>query len=576
MNRLLQQQIDRLKRKEIAPEHFQEQLLEVISQSYDDFERERKRKDRAGQLMSDELLELNEKTRKKGEAFTSAILDQIVDGVITVDATGRIVSLNRSAENILQAKKGSLHGTLIEDLLIDVEDFPRFIHDYQRQVERGHGSEVFAKLSGQHQREVPCELSVSDFLLDEGFRHIVIFRDVTLRKKIEEDLLRAKERAEEATQAKADFLSTMSHEIRTPMNSVVGMTNILLREQLSDTQKEYLNILKFSSEHLLALINDILDFNKIEANKVSFEKVNFNLHKLVKGILETQRYRADEKGLLLKLKWDQHLPEVMTGDPARLSQILNNLMSNGIKFTHSGFVGISIALIKQTSKDIELAFLVEDTGIGIPAEKHRTVFESFSQADQHTTRQYGGTGLGLAITQRLVEMQGGTITLHSTPNEGSKFRVTLTFGKTRQQKLPSKSEWGNLGEVNESFNGLSILVVEDNPVNQFVAKKFLEAWDCHYELAIDGQVACQKAQAYLYDIVLMDLQMPVMDGYTAAKKLRTLPGYSTVPIIALTASAISEVRDRAIEAGMNDYITKPFNPQDLYSKILKNTRVRPI
>ncbi len=390
-------------------------------------------------------------------------------------------------------------------------------------------------------------------------------QDIDSYKKSEAELIKAKELAEQAAIAKSQFLSTMSHEIRTPMNAVIGFTHLLLQLDPKPEQVEYLNILKFSSENLLVLINDILDFNKIEAGKIEFEEVDFNLSRLIDNIRLAQIQRAQEKNVKLKLMMDGDLPKAVIGDPVRLGQILTNLISNAVKFTKEGKVVISATLVEKQKDYTVIDFEVEDTGIGIAADKIDHIFESFTQASSDTTRKFGGSGLGLTISKRLLELQGSKINVKSELGKGSVFSFSMKFKNSAKQLSPVLD---NIQDI-RSLKGTRILIAEDNQINVLLAKQFMKQWDVECDVAENGVIAYQLIQTNNYDLVLMDLQMPEMDGYETTEKVRRLPGtkYAKLPIIALTASAMLDIKDKAFESGMNDYVSKPFNPDDLYRKI---------
>ncbi|NIJ53136.1 hybrid sensor histidine kinase/response regulator [Dyadobacter arcticus] len=405
--------------------------------------------------------------------------------------------------------------------------------------------------------------------LDQTGKVVKLFgaiMDIDEQKKNEKELIKAKEEAEMAAVAKSQFLSTMSHEIRTPMNAVIGFTHLLLQQDPKPEQMEHLNILKFSAENLLVLINDILDFSKIEAGKIQFEEVDFNILSLLENIRSGILQKANEKGILLKLQVKNDVNITVVGDPVRLGQILTNLVSNAVKFTETGKVTILAAVSKRYGDDVTIDFKVEDTGIGIPADKIENIFDSFTQATSDTTRKYGGSGLGLTITKKLLELQQSNIFVESEPGKGSVFYFTLTL------KISKKhfAEQVNGTIVNTfSLEGIKLLIVEDNAINVLLMKNFMKQWGVDYDVAENGLIALGKVQEFDYDLVLMDLQMPEMDGYEATTKIRQLPDpkYAKLPIIALTASAMMDIKHLAFTVGMNDYISKPFSPAELYAKI---------
>ncbi|BDS11902.1 hybrid sensor histidine kinase/response regulator [Aureispira anguillae] len=386
----------------------------------------------------------------------------------------------------------------------------------------------------------------------------------------EQDLLKAKEEAEKSSHAKAEFLSIMSHEIRTPMNAVVNLTNYLLEDAPEERQIENLNILKFSANNLLAIINDVLDFNKIESGKVEFESIDFDLLGLLDSIYYGMAVNAKKRNIGFFLETDFKLSKMLIGDPNRLTQILNNLISNAIKFTEKGHVKLKLVVLEETPSSIKLRFEVEDTGIGISEEEKMYIFNMFTQAATNTTRKYGGTGLGLAITKRLLILQNSDIELRSKVGKGSTFSFDLNFKKgtslVQERILGAPKE-----TLGKDLKGVRVLVVEDNTVNVLVVKKFLQKWGVDFTHAADGLDAVEKVKSQLYDLILMDIHMPNMDGYVATKVIRSMNDgyYDYVPIIALTASALMDNKERIYDAGMNDIIVKPFNPTELYKILVK-------
>ena len=397
-------------------------------------------------------------------------------------------------------------------------------------------------------------------------------RALASQKEISSSLEKAKTKAEEAAMAKAQFLSTMSHEIRTPMNAVIGLTNLLIEDNPKNNQIENLQALKFSGENLLTLINDILDFSKIEAGKIEFEASVFHLSKLVNAIEHTLGLHASEKGIGFRCLVDKKIPDQLIGDSTRISQILNNLVSNAIKFTLDGSVTLEANLVMIAHTDVTIHFQVTDTGIGIPKDKLGIIFDNFSQASSDTTRKFGGTGLGLAITKKLLEMYSSQVEVESEVNKGSVFSFTLTLKRALDIDKPHADSLTS----KESFIGLQgvkVLVAEDNRMNVVVIRQYLKKWGIEFDIADNGQIAVEKAQAENYDLILMDLQMPEMDGFTATQKIK---GFApNLPIIALTASAMLEVKDRVYQVGMSDFVPKPFVPGELYHKLMKHLNRTP-
>ncbi len=380
----------------------------------------------------------------------------------------------------------------------------------------------------------------------------------------------AKEKAEDAYKEKTNFLSTMSHEIRTPMNSVIGMTQLLLQEEPREDQKENLDLLNFSAQNLLNLINDILDYSKIEANKATLVKGKFNLYNTIQSLLSTLKTLVKAKGLVLIEKIDNELDHIFISDSVKLIQILSNLMSNAIKFTESGSITFKAQQFDDTEDSVYVRFTIQDTGLGIENEKLSYIFESFTQIDSSEKRMHGGTGLGLAITKKLVELFGSEINVISEVGKGSTFYFDLKLEKAKNLDIMQLDEVKSNGyDDEEVVNGKRVLLVEDNKVNQVVANKFLQSWGMQVEIAENGLIALEILQKKDVDVVLMDLQMPVMDGITATKEIRKMKGekWKKLPIIALTAAVLGEEEFNARNAGMDEFVSKPFNPKVLLNKI---------
>ncbi|MES2377979.1 MAG: PAS domain S-box protein [Bacteroidota bacterium] len=390
-----------------------------------------------------------------------------------------------------------------------------------------------------------------------------IGEDITDQQKATLALISAKELAEKASRFKSDFLSIMSHEIRTPMNAVIGTTNLLISDDPRPEQMEYLNILKFSGENLLSIINDILDYNKIEAGKLELNELKFNIHTLTKKIKQTFAAKAIEKGLTLELNIDEAIPEFLTGDQMRLSQILNNLISNAVKFTLKGKILIDLHTVQVDNKHAIIKFTVSDTGVGIAPDNIDIIFDPFVQEPVLNNNNNGGTGLGLAITKRLVNLHKSDISVISNPGEGTTFTFTIAF-KLPETEIKNKApDADNAPMLN--LHGMRVLIVDDNKMNLLIASRFLKKWQATVDEALNGQMAVDMVDKKAYDLIIMDLQMPIMDGFEATSVIKET--HPQIPIIALTADAMPETYTKALAAGMSDYLTKPFIPAIFFEKV---------
>jgi len=412
----------------------------------------------------------------------------------------------------------------------------------------------------------------------------IVARDIIEQKRIEKELTEARvfaelatgvaeeaqnkaEKAtviaEDAVKSKQQFLSNMSHEIRTPMNAIIGFTKVLLKTNMSAKQKEYLTAIKMSGDALIVLINDILDLAKVDSGKMTFEQIPFKMSSSIAAMLHLFETKIQEKNLALVKEYDPNIPEVLMGDPVRLHQIILNLVSNAVKFTTTGRITVSVRLLHENDDQVTIEFTVADSGIGIPENKMKTIFENFQQATSGTSRLYGGTGLGLAIVKKLVESQGGSILVKSTIGEGSTFGFTLDFLKTKQVAALETE----LLELDMQIKNIKVLVVEDMALNQLLMKTLLDDFGFERDIADNGKIAIEKLLEKTYDIVLMDLQMPEMNGFEATEYIRNTM-HSNIPIIALTADVTTVDLAKCKDVGMNDYIAKPVDERLLFTKIM--------
>ncbi len=505
---------------------------------------------------------------KKSEAENRLLLDSIPDSIFLLDKEGNFLDYRTPNSSILYAPAELFMGKNIHSIMP------------QDLVELTMNNLGLARQSGKMQvfeYQLPTNGEIKHFEarinLCEGGDFLALVRDVTERKRSDEMLWKAKEEAEAAAKAKSEFLANMSHEIRTPLNAVIGLTGLLLDTDLTHEQRNYLEIVRDSGDSLLSVINNILDFSKIDGGMMELEHSPFDLRRCIESTMDLMVTRAAEKGLVLKVVLDDQLPTMLVGDASRLRQVLANLLSNAVKFTDKGFVEVSVRG-NAIPEGFELRFDVLDTGIGMPQDKLDRLFMPFSQIDSSITRRYGGTGLGLAISKRLVGMMGGRIWAKSNPGVGSTFTFTIKVKLPCMQ--PVQHEVKDLKpDIKPPIEGhfqqalpLSILLAEDNAVNQMVLLQMLRKIGYQADLASNGFDVLAALDRQAYDVILMDIQMPDMDGFEATRRiLARFPKMKRPRIIALTAHALNGDRERCLEAGMDGYLSKPVKIEDLQSAL---------
>lgn len=513
--------------------------------------------------------------------YARSLIEASLDPLFTISTSGKVMDMNDASLRIIGVKREQMVGT---DFSVYFTEPDKAREGYEQVFTKGFVADFPLTITDVGRTDVLFNGSV--FRNDEGavLGAVVVARDITEQKRIEKELTEAKIFAELATgraenaQAKAEnattiahdavkakqqFLSNMSHEIRTPMNAIIGFTKVVLKTELTAKQREYLTAIKMSGDALIVLINDILDLAKVDAGKMTFEQTPFKLAASISAMLHLFEIKTQEKNLSLIKKYDETIPEVLVGDPMRLHQIMLNLLSNAVKFTSIGGIEVSVRMLAQDDELVTLEFAVTDTGIGIRADRMDSIFENFQQASSSTSRIFGGTGLGLAIVKQLVESQKGTISVVSELDKGSTFSFQLNFMKTT---VEAKAELEMMG-VDHALKGLSVLVVEDIPLNQLLMKTLLDDFGFERDIAANGKIAIEKLKERDFDVILMDLQMPVMDGFEATEHIRKVMRCD-IPIIALTADVTAFDMEKCKELGMNDFVAKPVDERLLYSKIV--------
>lgn len=495
---------------------------------------------------------------KESEEKFKLIFEKSIAPIMVADDKGNYLEVNKAAAEIFEYSVNELMGMNVGDL-ITISN-PNAAAQYEEYIIKGEETGEFGFVSKNGIAKIVKYKAVR---IKPDF-NVSIMMDITEQKVILEELTKAKIQAEEAMNSKQRFLSNMSHEIRTPMTAIIGFSKIALKTDLTEKQKEYITAIKTSSDALLVLINDILDLAKVDAGKMTFEQNAFEMETNISAMLYLFDLKIQEKNLVCIKEFDTRIPKVLIGDSIRLNQIFLNLISNAIKFTSKGKIQISVRLIDSSEDKVTIEFAVADTGIGVAENVIPKLFENFQQATNSTARQYGGTGLGLAIVKQLVELQGGTIGVKSKLNEGSTFSFVLSFQKTNKV-VESES---TIPELIREIKKIKILAVEDVPLNQLLLKITIDEFGFEGDFAENGKVAIEKLQTDSYDIVLMDLQMPEMNGLEATEYIRKEMN-SKIPIIALTADVTMGDLEKCKAIGMDGHIAKPIDEKLLYNKIIE-------
>ncbi|HLY89955.1 MAG TPA: PAS domain S-box protein, partial [Acetobacteraceae bacterium] len=525
----------------------------------------------ARQQVEEERKKLDQRLRDQ-HFYTRSLIESNIDALMTTDPRGIVTDVNKQMEALTGRTRDELIGAPFKNYFTD----PNLAEAAICRV-LAEGKVTNYELTARSLEGKLTVVSYNATTFHDRDRVLqgvfAAARDITERKQYEESLREATHRAEQANRAKSDFLANMSHEIRTPMNAVIGLSYLLGQTSLDEQQLAFLAKVKLASKSLLVVLNNVLDLSKIEAGELIVERAPFSLRSLLKELTDVIAVQADAEGIGFEIDLPDEVPSALEGDATRLSQILTNLLSNAIKFTERGGVMLQVRLLPATSERVTLGFVVRDTGIGIAPEMQARLFAPFAQADASITRRFGGTGLGLSIVKRLVGLMGGRMELHSTPGVGSEFKIELDFWLASPEVLArldaSPNEPGN-----NSLAGVRVLVVDDSDVNLDVTKRILESKGAQVWLARNGQQAFELIQAapHAVDVVLMDVQMPILDGHGATRRIRLELGLTKLPIIALTAGALSSERLRATVAGMDDYLIKPFDPSALVWSILRHVK----
>jgi PAS domain S-box-containing protein len=528
----------------------------------------------ARKLVEEEQKKSDQRLRDQ-QFYTRSLIESNIDALMTTDPSGIITDVNKQMEAFTGCTRDELIGAPFKGYFTDPERAEAAI---KRVLSEKSVTDYELTARARDGKQTVVSYNATTFY-DRNRTLQGVFaaaRDVTERKRVEAELQQAKAAAESASRTKSDFLASMSHEIRTPMNAIMGIADLLAKTSLTPEQDKYVQIFRRAGDNLLNLINDILDLSKVEASQLELERTGFSLNDLLEKVTEMVAARSHEKGLTMACEIAPSVPNDLVGDPTRLRQVLLNLVGNAIKFTQSGEVTLRVVSDANPSVPTALRFTVSDTGIGIPREKLGQVFERFTQADSSTTRRFGGSGLGLTISKSLVELMGGRIWVESEVGKGSVFAFAVPFEISATVNRPAAVPVGTDPEL--PLPALRILLAEDSPDNCIITMAYLEDTPYRVEIAETGAIACKMFELGYYDLVLMDRQMPVMDGLTATRTIRAWEQANdrpSTPIVALTASALKGDREMCLAAGCAAFLTKPIKQEVLLQAIREHSIVAP-
>ncbi len=521
----------------------------------------------------DERMKAN-KARLDSERRLGLIVDTALDAVVTINHEGYVIEWNKQAEHIFGWTSEEAIGEEMGFLIIPHQYRDAHKKGMENYFITGHGPVLNNRIEitalRKNGEEFPIELAITPIETTESATFCGFIRDISERKRAEQDLIEARQRAEASSIAKERFLANMSHEIRTPLNAIMGLSDLLANSIVDEKQNKYLKAITQSGQNLLVILNDILDLSKIDSGKLELEQVGFSMRQRLEYLMQMLVPPANDKGVELRYDCPDNIADVLVGDPVRLDQVLINLVNNAIKFTEEGYVNLSCRILTRSKTEQTIEFEVSDTGIGINADKIEQIFDSFTQADESITRRFGGTGLGLSICKKLVELMGGTIRVKSRVGLGTTFTFILPFGIGSEADLP------NLQEEHQDFDlsKVRVLLVEDHEMNRFLAMTILEEKGMEVTHASNGKEAVDLIQKHNFDIVLMDVQMPIMSGTEATRVIREQLKMD-IPIIALTANAVKNDAEKYLASGMDAYVSKPFNAKHLFGQMARLLHILP-